>query len=180
MGNNRNNEYNPSLQVSIQPNIGLDSDSRQSVVDMLNRTLADETMLMIKTRHAHWNVSGPDFFELLTFFDLQLKQLNEILDDLAERVRMLGGLTIGGLKDISDHTRLVERPSVIPDILHLLADHETVIRIVRKDTQKCSEEYEDEGTSTMLVSIMRKHEKMAWMLRSYTETEVLSGKDRSV
>jgi starvation-inducible DNA-binding protein len=178
MGSNRNNGYSPKLPVSIQPNIGLDSDTRRSVVEILNQTLADETLLMLKTRHAHWNGCGPDFFELHIFFDTQFKQLNDISDDIAERVRMLGGFAIGGLNEILTHARLVERPGETPYILCLLADHEALIRFLREDTQKCSEEHEDEGTSDLLVSIMRIHEKMAWILRSYTEAESIYGKNK--
>jgi starvation-inducible DNA-binding protein len=178
MRSNHNNGHNPKQQVSIQPNIGLDRDTRQLIMKMLDQTVADETVLMLKTRNAHWNVSGADFFELHILFDTQFKQINEITDEIAERIRILGGFAIGGLKEILAHARLVERPGKVPDILHLLADHEAMIRFLREDTQKCSEEYEDEGTSDLLVSIMRLHEKMAWILRSYTETDLLNTKNQ--
>lgn len=173
-----NDGHNPILQVSIQPNIGLDRDTRQSIVKMLDQTVADETVLMLKTRNAHWNVSGADFFELHILFDTQFKQLNDMTNEIAERIRILGGFASGDLKEILVNARLVERQGKVPDILHLLADHEAVIRFLREDTQKCSEEYEDEGTSDLLVSIMRLHEKMAWILRSYTETDLLNTKNQ--
>jgi len=62
MGHNRNDGHDPKLQVLIQPNIGLDSDVRLSVVEILNITLADKAVLTTKTRSAHWNVRGADFF----------------------------------------------------------------------------------------------------------------------
>ncbi len=62
MGPNRNDGHNPKLPVLIQPNIGLDSDVRHSIVDVLNLTLADEVVLTTKTRCAQWNVRGVDFF----------------------------------------------------------------------------------------------------------------------
>ena len=52
------------------------------------------------------------------------------------------------------------------------------IRFLREDARKCTEEYEDEGTFELLVSVMRLHEKMAWMLRSYIESESLNGNNR--
>ncbi len=177
MGINRNIEDNSNMRVSIQPNIGLDSDVRQSVVEILNQILADETVLMIKTRSAYWNVSGVDFFQMRIFHNTQVNHLNDISNDIAERVRMLGGFALGGLGEILVHSRLVERPGEVPDVLHLLADHEAIIRFFREDNQKCSEEYEDEGTSDLLVRIMRMHEKTAWILRSITETEPLRGKN---
>jgi starvation-inducible DNA-binding protein len=88
---------------------------------------------------------------------------------------MLGGYAIGSLEEFLKHTRLEEQPGDVPDILHLLADHETSIRFLREDARKCTEEYEDEGTLELLVSVMRLHEKMAWMLRSYIENELVQG-----
>jgi starvation-inducible DNA-binding protein len=85
---------------------------------------------------------------------------------------MLGGFAIGSFLDFSNHTRLEEQPGNIPNILRLLADHETTIRLLREDIRKCVEEYEDQGTSDLLVSTIRMHEKMAWMLRSYIEPEL--------
>jgi hypothetical protein len=71
-----------------------------------------------------------------------------------------------------------EQPGIVPDILHLIADHEACIRFLREDARKCTEEYEDEGTFELLVSVMRLHEKMAWMLRSYIENEPIHGDSR--
>lgn len=171
MGKNRNDGHNPKLQVLIQPNIGLDSDVRHSVVEILNNTLANEAVLTAKTRCAHWNVSGAGFFELYILFDSQYELLNDISDEIAERARMLGGIAVGSLQEFIHLTRVEEQPGIIPDILRLIADHEATIRFLREDARKCTEEYEDEGTFELLVNIMRLHEKMAWMLRSYVESE---------
>ena len=172
MGHNRNDGHNPMLDILIQPNIGLDGDVRHSIVEILNHTLANEVVLTVKTRSAQWNVSGAGFIELNILFASQYEQLNHISDEIAERVRMLGGMVIGSLQEFIRYSRVEEQSGVAPDILHLLADHETSIRFLREDVRKCSEEYEDEGTFDLLVSIMRLHEKMAWMLRSYIEPEM--------
>jgi starvation-inducible DNA-binding protein len=171
IGNNGHDGHNPALVTLIQPNIGLESDVRRSVVDILNTTLANEAVLTVKTRSAHWNVSGAGFFELYILFDSQYKQLNDISDEIAERVRMMGGMAIGSLHEFLKHTQIEEQPGLVPDILRLVADHETSIRFLRDVARKCGEEYEDEGTFELLVSVMRLHEKMAWMLRSYIENE---------
>jgi starvation-inducible DNA-binding protein len=176
MQHNRNDGHSPKLSVHIQPNIGLDSEVRHSVVTLLNIILADEVVLTTKTRCAHWNVRGADFFELHTLFETQYKQLNHISDEIAERARMLGSFAIGSLEEFLHNTRLEEQPGNVPDTLRLLADHETFIRFLREDARKCTEEYEDEGTCELLVGLMRRHEKMAWMLRSYLEAESLNEK----
>ena len=59
----------------------------------------NEAVLTLKTRSAHWNVSGAGFFELHILFDSQYKQLNDISDEIAERARMLGGIAIGSLQE---------------------------------------------------------------------------------
>jgi len=166
-----NDGHKPQPQVHIQPNIGLDSDVRSLVVEILNHILANEAVLTIKTRGAHWNVRGAGFYELHILFDSQYKQLNDISDKIAERARMMGGIAIGSLQEFLHYTRLEEQPGIVPDILRLLADHEISIRFLREDARKCTEEYEDEGTFELLVSVMRIHEKMAWMLRSYIEPD---------
>jgi len=104
--------------------------------------------------------------------------LNDIFDEIAERVRMLGGIAIGSLEEFIDFSRVEEQPRVVPDILRLIADHEACIRFLREDAKKCTEEYEDEGTFVLLVSVMRLHEKMAWMLRSYIENEPVHGESQ--
>jgi starvation-inducible DNA-binding protein len=161
----------PLKKTFIQPNIGLESDVRIPVIEILNASLANEAVLTQKTRGAHWNVSGSGFFELHILFETQYKQLNEISDKIAGRVRMLGGITIASFEEFLKHARILEHSTEIPDYLHLLADHETIIRFLRDDIRKCSEEYEDEGTVELLIGVMSLHEKMAWMLRAYIENE---------
>ncbi len=174
-GEQGNDGLYPLKKNFIQPNIGLESDVRVPVIEILNASLANEAVLTQKTRCAHWNVSGTGFFELHILFETQYKQLNEISDKLAERVRMLGGIAIASFEEFLKHTRIMEHSNEIPDHLHLLADHETVIRYLRDDIRKCSEEYEDEGTVELLIGVMSLHEKMAWMLRAYIENEPISG-----
>jgi starvation-inducible DNA-binding protein len=172
MGHDRNVGRDPKLKVLIQPNIGLDSDVRHSVVEILNHTLANEAVLTLKTRSAHWNISGPGFFELRNLFNSQIEQLNNISNEIAERVRMRGGIAIGSLQEFIHYTRLVEYPGDVPDFIDLLTDHETSIRFLREDAKKCSEEYEDEVTRDYLVNILYQHEKMAWMLWSSIEPKL--------
>ncbi len=178
MRHNRNDGYNQTPPVLIHPNIGLDSSARLSVVEILNLTLADEVVLTTKTRGAHWNVRGVDFFELHALFESQYQLLNNISDEIAERVRMLGGFATDSLAEFLRLSRLDEHPDYVPNLLRLLADHETFIRYLREDARKVTEEFEDEGTFDLLIGVMRLHEKIAWILRSYIETEALSGNNQ--
>lgn len=173
-----NDGHKGQAQILIQPNIGLEIDVRQPVVEILNNSLANEAVLSQKTRSAHWNGSGKGFFELHILFETQYKQLDEIVNKIAERVRMLGGKAIASYEQFLEQSRVEEQSAHVPDVLHLLADHETVIRFLREDVRKCTEEYEDEGTIELLVSIMSLHEKMAWMLRAYVENQTVQGESQ--
>ncbi len=168
-------DTNEAEQILIyQPNIGLASDVRQPLVKILNTSLANEAVLSQKTRSIHWNRTGTEFLEIHILLESQYKQLSEIVDKIAERARMLGGIALGSFQEFLEHTQIKNRPDNIPDVLHLLADHETIIRSLREDIRKCSEEYEDEGTVELLVGVMSLHEKMAWMLRSYIEPKPIT------
>ena len=169
MGHSLEDQATYQIPVMIQPNIGLDGNSRQAIIDFLNVALSDEIILATKTRSLFWNVQGRAFLEQRALLEAQYLRLCSLSDEMAERVRMLGGAAIGSLKDFLDHTRLAEQPGEEPDILRLLADHEAVIRFLREDGKRCADEFEDEGTRDLLVSTMRAHEKIAWMLRSSFE-----------
>lgn len=171
MRRNYTGETNHKLQVSIQPNIGLDGDARQSVIEILNTLLADEAILTMKTHSAYWHVRGHGFLDLRTLFDQQFHQLNKLSNKIAERVRVLGGFAISSFGEFLNYTRLEEQPGVAPDIMNLLANHEASIRFLREDARKCFEEYEDHGTYALFAQSIRLHEKMAWILRSYIEPE---------
>ena len=157
----------------MKPNIGLSEEQRDGVVKILNTLLSDEYLFYTKMRNYHWNVVGPQFNDLHKFFEAQYEVLNEVVDDVAERARSLGGKAFGTLAEFAQHTRLKEQPGKQPAALtmvaNLQADHETMIRALRADLETVMEKYNDAGTSDFLTGLMEKHEKMAWMLRSFTE-----------
>jgi starvation-inducible DNA-binding protein len=151
-------------------NIGLNETQRKPVIDILNRLLADEVLLYVKTRNYHWNVTGPQFSELHKFFEAQYDELDEIMDEVAERARALGGRAAGSMGEFLKQARLKESTGSIEArsmIAELLADHETLVRAVREDAAAAGDKYADAGTENFLVGLMEQHEKMAWMLRAY-------------
>jgi starvation-inducible DNA-binding protein len=154
-------------------NIGLSEEQREGVVAILNTVLSDEYLLYTKTRNYHWNVVGPQFHDLHKFFEAQYNTLNEIVDDVAERARTLGGNAFGTMAEFLKHTRLKEHAGYYPDdrgmIAALLADHEALIRHLRVDLETCADKYHDMGTNDFLTGLMEQHEKMAWMLRALLE-----------
>jgi starvation-inducible DNA-binding protein len=155
----------------MKPDIGIDEEQRHGVVQALTALLADEYVLYTKTRNYHWNVMGPQFNDLHRFFEAQYGELNDIVDEVAERARTLDGAAIGTLSEFLQHTRLDEHPKQRPDaramVASLLADHETIIRTLREDLQVCLDRFGDAGTGDFLTGLMERHEKMAWMLRAF-------------
>ena len=90
----------------MHPNIGLLDKQREGVVAILNTLLADEYLLYTKTRNYHWNVVGPQFNDLHKFFEAQYNELDEIVDDVAERSRALGGNAFGTMSWAPDSKTL--------------------------------------------------------------------------
>lgn len=154
-------------------NIGLSESNRDSVVKILNNLLADEYVLYTKTRNYHWNVVGPQFNDLHKFFQEQYEALDEMVDEVAERARSVGGKAYGTLAEFSQHSRLKEQPGKQPAaatmVANLQADHEAMVRTLRADLETVMEKHNDAGTNDFLTGLMEKHEKMAWMLRSFNE-----------
>ena len=138
----------------MQPNIGIKKDDLSAVAQILSGVLADEFLLYTKTRNAHWNVEGPDFHDKHKFFEAQYEELDEIMDEVAERIRILGHYAPGTLKDFLQLTHLTEASRSKNDsqgfIKELLTDHESIIVFLREHT-----------------AILEQHEKMAWMLRAH-------------
>src|SRR5467141_5238125 len=98
----------------MKPNIGLSDSNRDGVVKLLTPLLADEYVLYTRTRNYHWNVVGPQFNDLHKFFEGQYGELNEVIDDVAERARTLGGAATASLTEFRDASRLKEHPGQYP------------------------------------------------------------------
>jgi starvation-inducible DNA-binding protein len=154
----------------MKARIGLTDKNSQAVSKVLNLLLADEHILYTKTRNYHWNYEGDNFMEMHKFYESQYDQLAEMIDEIAERIRMLGHFPEGRLKDFLQLSRLPEQDYTTvqsEQLKNLLADHETIIIEIRKAIPKVDDTYKDAGTTDFITGIMQAHEKMAWMIRSY-------------
>jgi starvation-inducible DNA-binding protein len=151
----------------MKPHIGIASDKLKKSIKMLSIALADEMTLYVKTRKFHWNVSGESFMELHKLFEAQYRELEEVIDELAERINKLGAKTIGTMEEFLSLTRIKEAPGKYPNqkemIQELLANHETLIVELRKDI----EENSDAGTTDYFTKLLQTHESIAWILRRY-------------
>ncbi|GEP94944.1 DNA starvation/stationary phase protection protein [Chitinophaga cymbidii] len=154
----------------MKANIGIPDNHLQAVAEKLQVLLADEQVLYTKTRNYHWNVEGDNFSEMHLFYEKQYDELAEIIDEVAERIRMIGHYSTGRLVDFLKLTQLTE-PEYTNDqpeqIKNLVEDHETIIRSLRTLITEFADKHKDLGTSDFVTGLLRQHEKMAWMLRSY-------------
>ena len=154
----------------MQVNIGISEKNRAAVAASLNQLLADEHILYNKTRNYHWSVEGPSFMEFHKLYEAQYKILVESIDQIAERIRTIGHFAEGRLKEIIKLATLDE-PEAPTDqakqIENLETDHETMIIKLRKLIKDFDEKYKDIGSSDFVTGLLKEHEKMAWMLRSY-------------
>jgi starvation-inducible DNA-binding protein len=151
--------------------IGLKTPSRAKAAEMLSIVLADEFLLYTKTLNAHWNVEGPDFHSKHLFFEGQYKELSELIDEVAERVRTLGHYAPATLDQFLKLTHFSEKTkeenTSLGFIATLLQDHDDLIMHLRGMIEELTDKVKDSGTADFLTGLMETHEKMAWMLRAH-------------
>jgi starvation-inducible DNA-binding protein len=151
-------------------NIGISEINRKKVADELSKLLANEYVLFTKTKNAHWNVEGLDFYDKHQLFDNQANQLTTTIDSVAERIRTLGFAAPASLKaflelSILQETALDSNSSVV-FINDLLSAHETIIIQLRNNISLFADSYGDSGSSDFITSLLQEHEKTAWILRT--------------
>jgi len=155
----------------MDASIGITMERRRGVALTLSTILADEFVLQTKTRNAHWNVQGRDFHNKHLFFESQYRELDTIIDEVAERIRSLGHFAPASLKEYAALTHFSEQAPEDNDSLtyikELLGDHESMILHLRENIARVADEWHDAGTSDFVTGLMKEHEKMAWMLRAH-------------
>lgn len=160
----------------MKTSIGITDTNSEIVSNALSKILADETVLYNKTKNAHWNVIGPDFYDKHIFFQTQFGQLDGMIDDVAERIRTIGYYAPATLASYLSLTHLTEKNRYANDsqgfIKELLMDHESIIIILREHIKPFADDFNDLGSSDFITGLMEKHEKMAWFLRSHLKSEI--------
>lgn len=152
-------------------NIGLSASTIKKISDTLRLVLADTYVLYVKTQNFHWNLIDPRFYPLHKMLEEQYEKLAEAVDQVAERIRALGAISPGSLKEFLNLTSLKESDGILSGdsmLKDLLKDHETVIKALRKGIHEANS-LGDDGTGDLLIELIRDHEKTAWILRSHVE-----------
>ncbi len=152
----------------MKPDIGIKETDRKEIAEGLSHLLADTYSLYLKTHYYHWNVEGPQFQTLHLMFETHYTEMAIAVDDIAERIRILGHKAPGTYKAFSKLSSVKEDddlPSAREMIQNLLTAHETVIRTAKSILPKL-DGANDEATQSLLGDRIVIHEKTAWMLRS--------------
>ena len=150
---------------------GLDERVLVESTNNLNQLLADTVMLRDLYKKHHWQVSGHTFYQLHLLYDKHFEEQSELVDQIAERIQSLGGVTLAISHDIAEHTKLerppIHREQVPVQISRLLESHEIILKEAREFAKTASERGDD-GTNDLIVSdIIRTNEMQVWFLSEH-------------
>ncbi|MGN6548019.1 MAG: Dps family protein, partial [Aureliella sp.] len=151
--------------------LALNNEARKQSVDNLNQLLADTMALRDMYKKHHWQVSGPTFYQLHLLFDKHAAEQTELIDEIAERIMLLGGISVAMAHDVAELTRLPripkgrEEPPV--QISRLLDAHERILLEARSMAKQAAESGDD-GTNDLIVSdVVRTNELQAWFVSQH-------------
>ena len=149
----------------------LEEPVRLEMTEQLNQLLADTMTLRDLYKKSHWQVAGPTFYQLHLLFDKHFNEQSELVDTIAERIQLLGGLAIAMAHDIAETTQ-IERPprgreEVQVQISRLLEAHQVIIGQCRALAKRASA-LGDDGTNDLAVSdVLRTNELQAWFVSEH-------------
>ena len=149
----------------------LEEPVRLEMTALLNQLLADTMTLRDLYKKAHWQVVGPTFYQLHLLFDKHFNEQTELVDAIAERIQLLGGVSIAMAADIAETTQ-IERPprgreDVPVQLSRLIDGHQIVIRQSRTLARRAGE-LGDDGTNDLVVSeVLRGNELQVWFLSEH-------------
>ncbi|MGB8014150.1 MAG: DNA starvation/stationary phase protection protein [Terriglobales bacterium] len=145
--------------------------ARLEMTEQLNQLLADTMTLRDLYKKSHWQVSGATFYQLHLLFDKHFEEQNEIVDTIAERIQLLGGVSIAMAADVAELTRIPRPPKgreeVPVQLSRLLDAHEVIISHCRELAERATK-VGDAGTNDLVVSdVLRPNELQAWFLSEH-------------
>jgi starvation-inducible DNA-binding protein len=151
--------------------IGLDEDVRKQICEQLNLILADTISLRDLYKKSHWQVGGPTFYQLHLLFDKHAGEQSELVDLVAERIQILGGVSVAMAHDVAELTRLVRPPKgreeVPVQVSRLLEAHNQILLNTRELAKK-ADDLGDDGTNDLLVSnVLRTNELQVWFVSEH-------------
>src|SRR6267154_3786985 len=163
-------EIQPYGKIAKLP-IALDEKVCAASAENLNQILADTITLRDLYKKHHWQVAGPTFYQLHLLFDKHYEQQNELVDAIAERIQLLGGVSLAMAPDVAEMTLIPRAPrgreEVPVQISRLLHAHEIVLKEARTMARQAAERGDD-GTNDLLVSdVIRTNELQVWFVAEH-------------
>lgn len=157
--------------VTSMMTLELEEPVRLEMTEQLNLLLADTMTLRDLYKKSHWQVAGPTFYQLHLLFDKHFDEQVEIVDKIAERIQLLGGVALAMAADVAETTRIPRAPrgreEAPVQISRLLDAHQVVIRHCRQLARRASQ-LGDDGTNDLVVSdVLRANELQAWFLSEH-------------
>ena len=164
-------EIQPYGTVSHLLPLELEEPVRLEMTEQLNQLLADTMTLRDLYQKSHWQVAGPTFYQLHLLFDKHYSEQVELVDSMAERVQLLGGVSIAMAADVAEVTRINRPPrgrEEVPVQLSRLLDAHQVIIVETRKLARRAVELGDDGTNDLLVSdVLRTNELQVWFLSEH-------------
>jgi starvation-inducible DNA-binding protein len=163
-------EIQPFGRIAKLP-IALDEKTCLSSIELLNQILADTMTLRDLYKKHHWQIAGHTFYQLHLLFDKHFNEQSELVDAIAERIQILGGVSIAMAADVAETTMIPRPPrgreEVPVQLSRLLEAHETVLEEVRS-AARLTNEAGDYGTNDLLVSqVIRTNELQVWFIAEH-------------
>ena len=151
--------------------IALSEHACKESVDNLNQLLADTMTLRDLYKKHHWQVAGPTFYQLHLLFDKHYDEQNEVVDAVAERIQLLGGVSVAMAHDVAETTLVPRVPKgreeVPVQVSRLLHAHEIVLKEARAMARRAAEAGDD-GTNDLIVSaVIRRNELQVWFVAEH-------------
>ncbi|MBO0358149.1 DNA starvation/stationary phase protection protein [Hymenobacter sp. BT186] len=157
--------------VSQRLPIGLDTKARQQSVNNLNQLLADTITLRDLYKKHHWQVVGPTFYQLHLLYDKHYEEQSGLVDTIAERIQILGGVAVAMAHDVAELTSIPrpprDREEAPVQVSRLLEAHQIILKNCH-DYAKQADESGDDGTNDVVVSdVMRTNELQVWFVSEH-------------
>jgi starvation-inducible DNA-binding protein len=149
----------------------LNADVRSKMCEQLNQLLADSITLRDMYKKHHWQVAGPTFYQLHLLFDKHFSEQVEIVDTIAERIQLLGGVTIAMGGDAAKITQIPAPPrgreEVPVQISRLLEGHKIIMELCH-EIAEAADDAGDDGTNDLVVSdVLRANELQSWFIGNH-------------
>jgi starvation-inducible DNA-binding protein len=162
-----NKDAKERRKAPLQTPTDLGDNARRDITGALNALLADVFALYLKTKNFHWHVSGPHFRGFHLMFDEQAGQLLAMTDEIAERVRKVGGITLHSIGNIARLQRIPDNDADYVDPLDMLGelreDNRALLASMREAHELC-DETNDVATASKLEEWIDQAEKRIWFL----------------